>query len=455
MNLKLLTVATSVAVSAAVAQGYDDYESSTESTVSESSVEEAEPAPAPVAAAPQVAPQPMPVFQAPAPAPEAPAQNSQGLNVLHGNAYNAAAQNQGGASTIGGDMNSVYSMAGRNLVYVEPSGENGTVAFTSGSMTWLLGFSNNFNVNPLPAGAINNGFNEIGVATVGIAMNGLGIAVDLGIDKEWNSKEEKQSAGGNSAKVTDDEMVTRAGDFINLKMGFLLGGLDLTANVYWFTFKTESDTEKNNDGAKSETDNDYWDIGATVGLSNGPSANTLFWSVGLDFLRQKSFTKTKVRNTSTETTYDDAYILIQPKFNIAAKILGTASAQVLLGMNTRLPVIIYDEIEKEKTTINTMYFGLITTPNVLAEMSLTENWIIFGGASLDWKVLDHNSESTETGADYTKDESITKMETYSATADAGLRFQYSNIVVEASVGNNLGSSSWSGLIGNLGLFLIF
>jgi hypothetical protein len=47
------------------------------------------------------------------------------------------------------------------------------------------------------------------------------------------------------------------------------------------------------------------------------------------------------------------------------------------------------------------------------------------------------------------------MHTYATQANAGVRFQYSHLIVEASIANDLGSDAWAGLVGNLGVFFTF
>ncbi len=435
MNFKLVSVAAALAVSAAIAQDYEDEEESTEAPAAEETVQEEEaPAPAKKAAVEEESSVAEEVA-------EAPATPATGLSVLHGNAYNLVG-NEAGASTIGGNMASPYKMYGSNLLYVEPSGENGTLALTKGGMTYLLGFDNS---------AIDN---TIGIATFGIAMKGMGFALDIGIDKTWTSEEESTT----NTKETTDVSTTAAGDIINLKFGMLLGAFDLTANVYWLTFRDEEDTEEEmkngNMSTKAEEDNDYWDIGGNITISNGPSAKSLFWSAGLDVLRQSSTTEVKTGNTTTETTHNDAYFMLQPHFNFAMPVFSNEGAQVFFGLNTRLPIYIYDEIENGNSKSNVFSMALYTTPNVLGEMSLTENWIIFAGAAYEWKVFGLRSEEIEQGVGK-EETSIMTMKTYSTTANAGARFQYKNLILEASIADALGSSSWSGLIGRLGAFLTF
>ena len=442
MNIKLLTLATAVAVSAAVAQDYDDeYEESstaTEATSTESAQEESEPEPAPVATAPKIEEKPMPVFQEPAPAAEAPAQASaQGLNVLHGNAYNRVG-NEAAAATIGGDMNAVYKMNGRKLIYVEPADQYGALARGSGSMTYLLAFDNS---------------QDLGMLTAGFALKSFGLALDVALDKKWDSREQETA----NTKTTRDERTTAAGDIIALRTGLLLGGVDLTARLYWSTWQNETDTE-NDAGTKVEHGEDYWILGANLAISNGPSAKSLAWSFGASFLRHTDWEKDSQGNQSREVTGEDAYIYIRPFFNLGTPVFETANAKVYLGLNTYVPVTIYDEIEEGNgdatKTNNRSSFGLYTSPNIMGEMAINENWIVFAGASYLWDVYTRNSTSIEQGKS-TDDRVVSTMRTYGTEANAGLRFQYNNLIIEAAIADNLDSQSWSGLVGNLGVFLTF
>lgn len=434
MNIKLISVISALAVSAAVAQDYDDEYEEDSAPAAESTQEEAPAAPAPE-------PEPAPVAESSnssealtasdnVPTPVA----SGKFNVLHGNAYNTVS-NQFGASTIDGDMNVVYKMNGRKLFYVEPSGEEGVLSLASGGMTYLLAFDNR-------AG--------LGMVTAGIATPAFGVAFDLALDKTWTSNEQK--AG--DVKNTEDHTITAAGDYINVKFGAPLGTFDIAANIFWLTFNQEDDSEIDRNGAKTEDDPDFWDLGASVTISNGPSASNFAWAAGLDFLRQKSDRRVKAGNTTTETTNDDAFILIQPRFNFAFPVFTAENAQVFLGLNNRLPIYIFDEIENGNQTTNTYDFGLFSTPNILAEMSLNENWILFGSAAFVWKVIDYKTESIEQGA-ANDDTSVISMRTNATNASAGLRFSYDHLVIEASVADNLGDDAWSGLVANLGIFLVF
>jgi len=435
MNIKLIALASAVAVSSAVAQDYDEFEES----VNTPAQEEAAPAPAPAPAAP--------VYNEPAAAPVAEAQPAAapaaGLNVLHGVAYNTVG-NEAAASTVRGNIASPYKMAGSNLFYVEPSGEYGALALTSGAMTYLLAFDN---------------YASLGLVTAGIATGNMGVTLELAIDKKWASEEVTTGDGSGEG----DASITGINDHLAATFAMNLGAMDFTARAYWDTYKQEIDTETET----GSDDNDYWNLGVTLGLSNGPSGSTFAWSAGLWFQRHTDFHKTEDTDmagakVTTEATGKEANITIQPYFNFGFPVFSTADARVLFGMNTRLPLVFFDELDNKNRKIRDSYsiYALYTTPNIFAEMALNENWIIFGGAAFEWEVFSYASDEYETNYDAsnnkeTTDLSIIGMKTNSTTATAGARFQYKNLSIEASVADNLGSSAWSGLIGSFSGTLTF
>ncbi|MCQ2103832.1 MAG: hypothetical protein MJY98_11490 [Fibrobacter sp.] len=444
MNIKLIALASAMAVSAAVAQDYEDeYESTAaESTQEEAAPAEEEPAPAPAAPVYEEPAKEEAVAEAPAPV-AAPVVAATGLNVLHGVAYNTVG-NEAAASTVRGNMASPYKMAGANLFYVEPSNEYGALAFGGPAMTYLVAFDNRAN---------------LGMLTAGIATSGFGVTVDIAIDKMWASNEQKADEGS----IEDDYSVTGAGDYLAATFAAPLGALDLTANIYWETYNNEVQFENDD----TEHDVDFWNLGARLNISNSPSGASTAWSAGLWFQRHTDYTEDVASDldgakTTTERTGREANILIQPYFNIGFPVLGNQDTRVLLGLNTRLPIVFFDELDnagaKEKDSYS--IFALYTTPNIFAEMALTENWIIFGGAAFEWKVFSYASDEFTEDYDVPEDKVVTNgsvmsMKTNNTTATAGARFQYKNLSVEASVADNLGSAAWSGLIGQFSGTLSF
>lgn len=231
MNFKLVSVAAALAVSAAVAQDYDDeYEEAAPAAAEEQA--EAAPAPAPAPAAPAVEDSwDKTAEAAPAQAAAAPAT---GFNVLHANAYNAVG-NEAAAATINGDMSMPHKMAGRTLLYVQPSAREGVVSLASGGMTYLMQYTNNGG----PA-----------MLTAGIATGGLGVTVDLALNKTFTSHEVSTQAG----TAESDASTTGAGDNIGVNFSMNLGALEFGAHAFWETFQDETDTEND----QTEVDRDYW-----------------------------------------------------------------------------------------------------------------------------------------------------------------------------------------------------
>lgn len=431
MNIKLVSVVAALAFSAAVAQDYDDEdEMDSEETSQQASQEESASSDddsareeAPAAPAIDEASSTEKTEEAPAATPMV---EAKGLNVLHGNAYNLVG-NQAAASTVGGDMFYLYNMAGRTMLYVEPTNEAGVLALTKGSTTFLAGFDNS---------------GLTGLLTAGIANKGFGAALRLSLDKSWNSDE----AGNNK----DNSSVTGIGDDIGGIFSMSLGELDFAVQADWYTYAYDTDTD---DG--TEVDQSRWELILNAEISNSPSAKDLFWAGGLDFNRHAD----SQESGSNERVNPDARLSITPRFNLGMPVVSAEDAHILVGLNTYIPIVFYDEIEDKGNQVKDSYstFGLHTVPNIFGEYAISENWIIYGGASFDWKIFGYAGEELEgtaAGATTRELSSIT-MKTNLTNANAGVRFQYNRLVLEASIADNLGSAAWSGLIGNFAAFINF
>ena len=463
MNLKLLTLGTAVAISAAMAQtaapaaapaaeqpaaaqqaaapaeqpaaeqaapAEQPAEQAAEQAPAEQPAEQAAAAPAP-APAPEPAPAPAPAAE-PAAEPaaqETAAVSSDRFNVLHGNSYNAVG-NEAAAATVGGNMAVPVDMFGSKLVYIEPTLQTGVVAFGSASTTFFLGFDNSA---------------ELGLLTAGFAKKSFGLSINAALGNTLISKDD------------DDEtetQITQPGDDLGLKAGFILGGYKLSASVDWLTIREETDTETKN----REYDEDFFDLAANVNFSNAPSGKNWFWSVGLDFLRHNLTTTTKP-NKGKETTETDkeSNLTFTPYFNIGGTILGVDNARVLIGLNSRLPVIVRDDIDNERESA--VEFGLKTTPNILAELALTNNWIIHAGVAHTWTLFDYSTVEDIEGKNKTQT-TTSEFETNRTTVDTGIRFQYNNYALEANIAKNfyndpLGGFNGDPMIASLGGFIFF
>ena len=448
MNLKLLTIGTAVAISAAMAQNATpapaaqpaeqpaaqpvaeapapaEDQQAVEAAPAEQPAEPAivaEPAPAP-------APEPAPVAEpapAPAPAPEAAAPaSSDRFNVLHGNSYNAVG-NEAAASTIAGNMGIPVDMFGSKLFYVEPTLQTGVVSFGNESSTYFLGFDNS---------------RDLGLLTAGIAMQSFGVSINASLGKTLSNLDDEADT---------QNYKTEPGDDIGLKAGLLLGGYKLGFLIDWLTIDEEKDSESD----AVEYDEDFFDISANVVFSNAPSGKDVFWSVGLGFLRHNLTTTTKPKSGKEVTeTNPDSYLKFSPYFNIGGTILSVENARVLLGLNTNLPVFIYDDIDDERESKTE--FGLKTTPNILGELALTNCWIIHAGAAHTWTVFDYRSEKVGKSKP-----SEVEFKTNKTTVDTGVRFQYNNYALEANIAKNfytdpLGGFNGDDMIASLGGFIFF
>lgn len=443
MNLKLLTLGTVVAVSAAMAQTAETAAPAAEAQAVEAPAAEAAEAPAAEAQtaeaapaaepAPAVEPAPAPVAEVPAaePAPvaEAAPADANRFGVLHGNSYNATG-NEAGAATVNSNLAVPVRMFGAKMFYVEPTLQTGLVSFGTESSTYFLNFDNSA---------------DLGMLTAGMATKSFGVSINAAIGKKFASIDDDNET---SASVTEP------GDVFGAKAGFILGSYELGVSAQWLTIQEENNSENKN----GEYDEDFFDITANVNLSNGPSAKNWFWSLGLNFERY-NLTKTTTPKKGDETTETDesSNIAFAPYFNIGGTILSAGNARVLIGLNTNIPVIIYDDIENERE--GAMSFGLNTTPNILGELALTDKWIIHAGAAHTWTLFDYATETEIQGKDKV-DNSLITLNTSKTVVDAGVRFQYTNYALEASIAKTfyndpLGGFNGDEMIASIGGFIFF
>lgn len=381
---------------------------------------------------------------------------------MRGNAYNSVG-NQAAASTVGDNLNTPYKMAGLKFVYMEPTTPFAALSFGEG-MTKFIAFDNTGN---------------LGLATVGIANKAFGLSVDYALGKVWDSSELTTP----NKKTTRDERNVSAGDQVGVKFAMPMGPVDLAIRGTWETYQYETNyTEeiKTEDGkTKEEVDNDFWDISANLTISNTPSGKKVFWGAGAGFARHENYSKAKFtdsedsdNNYKKEVTGNDAFIMAQPFFNIGGAVLEAQNARVLLGLNTRVPLVFFDEI-KEKAAFegdnvnkdNYFTMGVYTQPNILAELGLGNCWMVFGGAGFEWKAF--GLQSDEYINDYANSDSKTKQEktiismaTGKTTVQAGARFQYKNFALEASIADGFYNDPLTGfnggdMIANLGGFINF
>ena len=432
MNLRLLTLASAFAfASAAMAQ-----ELEVDGAAAPASQPAAEPA--------------YSSYSAPAPAAESSSGDEVDFDVMRARAYDVVG-NQAAAPTVANFLAAPYNLAGKKLVYVEPTNSFAFVSFGEG-MTKFAAFDNSFG---------------LGKATFGVATKGFGASVDYAFGKRWRFDTDKQTGG---AKVERDITNITAGDLLQARFSVPAGAYDLAARAFWITYRneTETKTESSNAGTTTttESDQDFWDYGAEVTVSNDPSAKDLFWSAGVLFVRHAADRMTKGGGTTRETNDPDATVTLQPNVNVGLAVLKSDNARVLVGVNGSVPFSVYDGANNKNTNVKDSRFTLdfVATPNILGELALGESWLLFAGAAYFWEVLDVDHETYVTGngtpAKETLNTTILSMTTNTAFVNAGARFQRRNFAVEASVANNFFNNPLEGFngtnfIANLGGFIYF
>jgi len=456
MNIKLITLTAAIAFATAMAQDNSGTaESLTDLNTPETLTSESA-SPEPSLTTPAPKPTPAPVVAAPQ-AQQAPADTAKSKKkTVHGIAYNTVG-NTAADATIRNNLEKPHMMADSRLVYMEPTSSFAAVSFGSAN-TKFIAFEN---------------YSGLGMATFGIANKGMGLSLSYALSKELTLSETKDAYELES----EDNYTVEAGDILRLRFSMPLGAIDLNASAYWLTYQDETSTSTEYKDADSKNttdiDRDYWDLGASVFVSNDPSAKGLSWELGLNFTRHESAyereAKTGSNTSTTETTGEDAHLYFQPSFNIGAPVLINKTARVLLGVNTRAPLVFYDEFDDNSNKNKDSYFtmGVYAEPNIFAEVKLGNCWRVFGGASYNWTVF--SMESEEFITDYNDELDIVKqnmtairMRTGGVYVNFGTRFQYSNFALEASIENTFYNNPFSGfsdsdyvLLANFGAFIYF
>lgn len=357
------------------------------------------------------------------------------FDVLRGRAYNTVG-NQAAASTIADKMSKPHEMAGNRLVYLEPTMEFAAVAFGDSSNTYFLGFQNS---------------NSLGLLKAGYAAKSFGLQLSVALGKSWILKD------GPNRETTQSNV--SVGDMIGAVYSMPLGSdLDLSVEGSWRTISAEESNTSTNKN-DTQTERDYWDVNIRGAVSNSPANEKKFsWAAGANVLRH-NLTESEVSDDSkTERATLDSRWQLEPFFNAGVSVLNTNNARVLLGLNTKIPIQIYDQIENANTSTreNHIALGIFTSPNLLAELALSDNWLVFGGATYEWNIF-----STEYLYENNTDITAFALKSGTTTVNAGVRFQYKNFALEAAISDNFFSNPTVGFtnngtfIANLGGFINF
>lgn len=338
------------------------------------------------------------------------------LDMLHGNAYNLSA-NEAAAPTVTGEIDMPHKMHGRNFAYVEPVESYGAVSFGE-STTYFLEFDNN--------GQDMQGVSDMGVITAGFARSGFGASLSAAVGKSWKYIDDDVSQADSTEKSTT------SGTYLGGAISANVRGLNLLAKVAYMYPETNTFIS----GSNEETEYENWDLAGKLTLAKSHN-NTFAWAFNLNVLRH--YAKKRLESTSifedngktyistyhSSTTDTTSRIEIIPEFNMGKAVLQNPKARLFLGLNTAIPLAAYDRIDGIISRHNE--YGLVLTPNALAEVALGQHVVAFGDISYRWDVVEYRDS-------YISSISIKSMETSSGstTASLGMRLQCEYAALEMS-----------------------
>ena len=357
-------------------------------------------------------------------------------DILHGNAYNTVG-NEAAAATIGGNISIPHFMFGSKLVYFDPIAQQGALAFGD-SWTYFLSFSNT---------------EAMGNLTAGIAFQKFGVSLDYSLGKDWRYTD-------HADKTEETEKSTTAGSAVGATFSVNLGSFDVVVNGKYMTPYGNYHLNV----PSSETKEDAWSAYGYAGISY--SGDVYYWTFGVEGLRNEFRHKTKnseIRvvdgknyKVTTKTTITDtlANLVLAPAFTVGAAVLSSEKANVYLGLNTFVPMAMYDEIDSVCDKHNEA--SLLFEPNILGEVQFSKYFMAFGGASYQWTAAEF------TDRELNKEETKTVSTTVgSTTVNIGARFEYGPAAIEMAfeknfMGNPFGAfSDRKGIVSSLGAFIYF
>ena len=358
------------------------------------------------------------------------------LDILHGNAYNMVG-NEAAAATVGGNLAMPHKMKGLKFGYFEPIDERGVVSFGDAN-TYFLAFDNS---------------EDLGLVTAGFAAGRFGFSINAAV-------------GYSLSKINVDTTETESsgftkGSLFGATASARLGNFDLAIKGEYSFPQGDTHYEE----TYNKVDVNTWDALGKLSLSN--SANSKFaWTFNVSFLRHEFETESKntvldfvkgenaLVTTKTSVTDTSARIEITPEFNFGSTILKSEKARVFVGLNTAVPIVLYDEIENTRDKNN--IYGVFMTPNILGEVYLGKYVSTFASAAYQWEVANFSTYEL----DKTEIKSF-NLKSESTEVNLGARFQYGCAAVEMVftkqfLGNPFGSFSDNDEIAaSIGAFIMF
>jgi hypothetical protein len=331
------------------------------------------------------------------------------FDVLRGHAYNPYST-VGAASTVGDLVTIPSDINGQRFFYVSPTDRLGYTAFGLGGGSAMLGLDN----SPMgsPAALI-----------LGYGTSSFGIALNYSVAKEFTS-DDRNSNAKTSVRTTDP------GDNLGLYFSMPMGSAVLYANGSWLTYSESNATDIGSKGTKD----DYSVIEANVGLTDK------FGSFNYDGYLNAIRTGGTMINSDDKKSIDEyTYLGVALNFDIGYAALQSSTAKVIVGANNRLVAIFYDKTDDVKSD-NIM--GLVVSPNILAEVSLFDNWLAFAGAMHALNIIVGDGD---------KDNKTSRLDikhTDGTGAFAGIRYQRTNWAAEAQIATNMFNNPFGGFNGS-------
>lgn len=357
--------------------------------------------------------------------------------ILHGNSYNPVA-NEAAAPTVAGELMMPHHMHNRNFAYFEPIDQEGVVSFGTG-ITYFFAFDNT---------------NSLGLVTAGMAFDRLGFLLQAAVGKRWKYVDDDNSGTEETTKGTS------AGTVIGGTLSAMLGGLDVAIRVAYDHPENESTVK----GGNVESESDIWNLGGRFIVSY--TGGIVSWSAGAGVFRHNS--KNKVTEKSVfekngrqymstsiiRTTDSTARIEVVPEFNLGGIILNREKARVYMGVNTAIPLIVYDRIQGVCSRHNE--YAFTATPNILGEVMLGKYLLAYGSASHQWDLFRYRDSYIDNVSTKTMD-----ISSGITTANIGLRLTYEMAAVEMTLtkqflGNPFGAfSTTEAMATSIGMFINF
>jgi len=339
--------------------------------------------------------------QAPPPAPppshvaEAPATEGKTIfDSLRGHAYNPYST-VGAASTVRDLVTLPSDINGQKFFYVSPLDNLlGYGAFPIGGSTFMLGLDN----SPLgsPAALI-----------LGYANSTFGLALDYSISKIWES----------NSRTDASTRTTGRGDNIGLYFSLPIGAATVYASLGWLTYGESTSSEVGN----YETSVDYSTIGANAGITG--NLNALSYDGYLNIVRTGG---TQILDNDDKLVDEYTYLGTSLNFNIGYAALQNSTGRLIVGSNNYFHIRFYDKIKTPNVDGDNV-MGFTISPNILGEVSLSNNWLVFAGATHAINLIGGNND---------KNNNTSYLEiahTSGTDAFAGTRYQKANWALEAQI----------------------